>query len=82
VDTTRCAVPACPAAGQSNVQAHHIVRKATRLKRGFDVDRVENLIPLCRNHHGMADRVPPQEFDTASPATLRARLLARLSAAR
>ncbi|MGG5890691.1 HNH endonuclease signature motif containing protein [Falsiroseomonas sp. HC035] len=78
IDTGRCAVPGCLIAGSGEVQFHHIVRKTTRVIRGFDVHCAENLIPLCRHHHGIADRFRRRDYDISTPATLRTQLLAKL----
>jgi hypothetical protein len=79
VDPCRCAVPGCSIVGQPEVQAHHIVRRATRLLRDFDIDDVRNLIPLCRHHHGVADRFRARDFDLTAPTTLRSQLLAKFA---
>ncbi len=80
VDPARCALPGCPISGLGDIHIHHIVRRTTRVTGGFDLHAVENLVPLCRHHHGVADRLRPAASALRSPATLRPWLIERLAA--
>ena len=79
MDAARCAVPGCPV-GSDDVQIHHIVRRATRVTGRFDLHAAENLVPLCRHHHGVADRFRPPPAALRSPAGLRPWLIRKLAA--
>ena len=80
IDPARCAVPGCPVVGSDEIHIHHIVPKATRVTGRFDLHAVENLVPLCRHHHGAADRVQLPASALRSPAALRPWLLEKLTA--
>ena len=80
MDVARCAVPGCPITGSDDIQVHHIVRKATRVTGRFDLHAAENLVPLCRHHHGIADRLRPTPSALRSPADLRPWLIRKLAA--
>ena len=80
MDVARCAVPGCPTTGSDDIQIHHIVRRATRVTGRFDLHAVENLVPLCRHHHGIADRLQPTPSALRCPADLRPWLIRKLAA--
>lgn len=47
----------CRQCGTSeNLSVHHIVPRRYKYLVEFDIDSPNNLISMCWNHHGMADR--------------------------
>ncbi len=80
IDVARCAIPGCPIIGSEDIHIHHIVRRATRMTGRFDLHAAENLVPLCRHHHGIADRLRPTASALRSPADLRPWLIHKLAA--
>lgn len=78
IDVARCAIPGCPITGSDDIHIHHIVRRATRMTGRFDLHAAENLVPLCRHHHGIADRLQPTASALRSPADLRPWLIRKL----
>ena len=80
IDPGCCAVPGCPNVGAKNITVHHIVQKATRVVRNFDLHATENLVPLCRHHHGIADGIRPPASLLRTPLKLRPWLIEELSA--
>lgn len=80
IDAARCAVPGCPNVGSDDIEIHHIVPKATRVTSRFDLHAIENLVPLCRPHHGIAGRLRPPPSALRSPADLRPWLIRKLAA--
>ena len=79
IDVARCAVPGCPIIGLDDVEIHHIVPKATRVTGSFDLHAAENLVPLCRHHHGVAGRFRPPASALRTPADLRPWLIRKLA---
>ena len=80
IDTGSCAVPGCSITGGENIQVHHIVQKATRVTGRFELHAAENLVPLCRHHHGVADSIRPPSSLLRTPMRLRPWLLEQLGA--
>lgn len=80
IDPGCCAVPGCTSTGVRNIEIHHIVRRATRIVGHFDLRAVENLVPLCRRHHGIAGRIRPAASLLRSPFALRPWLIEKLGA--
>lgn len=80
IDVAGCSVPGCPNVGSDDIEIHHIVPRATRVTGRFDLHAVENLVPLCRPHHGIAGRLRPPPSVLRSPADLRPWLIRKLAA--
>ena len=78
IDTRSCAVPGCSITGVENIQIHHIVQKATRVTGRVDLHAAENLVPLCRHHHGVADSIRPPSSLLRAPVKLRPWLIEQL----
>jgi hypothetical protein len=57
-----CEVPGCTAMLSAVTEIHHIVPRAARGRFKFDLDSQENLMVLCRNHHGAAHDFPWEAF--------------------
>lgn len=66
-NTNVCDYPNCSFSGK--LEFHHIIPFSDRSQFRFDINRVENLMCLCPNHHALASTLSLKELDLKTPAT-------------
>ena len=78
VDGTRCAVPTCGVADPAMIEVHHIFPRRDQLACPIPIDAPANLMPLCRNHHALANRIDHGPLLKRDPAQWRSYVIERL----